>query len=510
MHEYGIIVSERRVVFMSISLSEKLQKCRISAVFAPCLCRVGVPFGMVFCLLFNSQSALALVACPAGSVKYLGPAVDAMENASGECAPLCDTGVRSVRIKDGQRFDLFAEKSTLHGIAVQHADKVCYVEATAGEADGVANVIKFLKDGTTYVAKPSNGKICPPKYTLSYTCGDGTGTPPASQEIAYGDTFTPGYDFGTCYSGGQAITGWKIGGTTYGLGSTYTWTFTENQEAVPVWGGFYIGVSLSCNSCEYPYVTQIGKGGYGQPWLNGHMATNGSTVCPPSPSSSGGQGTLKCMRPEGAKFVGWDVYNGRGEKEATLGACETYWGIENHQLMFYARWEWDHAAEKRKITFTCGQDSNGNSYAGVPPAEREVTWGELVSFGFDFGTCKRDGYRATGWSMDNGATVFSRTGAFTWMYKEDKTLIPVWTAVPYYAYYMCGAGTTNASYISATYNASITPAASVCAGFAPDGKTLTGYAVYDQWGKNLNVTLTPDTAHTYGWATNVQLRAVYE
>lgn len=75
----------------------------------------------------------------------------------------------------------------------------------------------------------------PNTYNVTYDCGTGTGTPPASQTATYDSSFTPAAD--TCSKPGYVFAGWAVSGTTSvkpaGIG--FTWTYTTDKTFTAEW-----------------------------------------------------------------------------------------------------------------------------------------------------------------------------------------------------------------------------------------------------------------------------------
>ena len=72
-------------------------------------------------------------------------------------------------------------------------------------------------------------------YTVTYDCGDGTGTPPAGVTATSGKDFTPALSTG-CYKDGYILSGWLVSNTTNNeiktTGGTFVWNYNESKTFV--------------------------------------------------------------------------------------------------------------------------------------------------------------------------------------------------------------------------------------------------------------------------------------
>ena len=163
---------------------------------------VGRGFAFVISFVCVCNNLYAETACPVGMVPYQGPSVTQMQNSNGECADLCDSGVRAIFTGNGTRIDLFKTASTTRKLAAKYNDKVCYADVPSGSRVGTLNLDV---DGTAYYVAPTNWKICPPRYTLSYDCGDAdSGTIAANQNkiVTYNQVYSAGYPETNCFKKG--------------------------------------------------------------------------------------------------------------------------------------------------------------------------------------------------------------------------------------------------------------------------------------------------------------------
>ena len=460
--------------------------------------------------LFIVGLAYAETACPTGMVPYQGPAVTQMENSNGECADLCDTGMRAIMMADGsKRIDLFKTASTARKMVANYGDSICYADVVAGSQEGALNVDI---NGVVHYVAPSNWKICPPKYTLSYDCGDadsGTIDANQSQEIIYGQVYSPGYPETTCVKEGHYISSWLINGTKVVPRSYSVWTMDADQVAVAQWSKRRIHATYLCNICEYPFVYR----------LAGHnsdvsaQSLFGSTTTLAAPNTSGG---TPCGVPAGAVFQGYDVYNAytneaTGEFVSALDAngnaqTMTFEWKYPFILSFRARWNWDYSAQSNTVNFSCGTDTD---VSGVAPAAQTVKYGHLFAFGMDTGSCIRPGYFAGDWSISDGTN--KRTGSryywARWGLSSDATATVGWNKRTFGVAYVCSDGGTSSNYATVVYQNTFTPAADKCT--PPEGKVLAGYKVYNGFGEDTNTVVNAGEGFVYNYLTNISLHAIW-
>ena len=89
---------------------------------------------------------------------------------------------------------------------------------------------RVLYDATALYAHFGTG------YTVTYSCGDGTGTPPAVDNAVVGQSFTPA-NKNTCAKNGYTFSGWAVSGTddVKYSGNTFTWEYESNKTFTARW-----------------------------------------------------------------------------------------------------------------------------------------------------------------------------------------------------------------------------------------------------------------------------------
>lgn len=458
-------------------------------------------FGVVGMLVLPFAS-LAETACPVGMVPYQGPAVTQMENSRGECSDLCDSGMRAIMMEDGSmRIDLFKVAATDKKLATKYNDKVCYADVVLGAESGALNVDI---GGNAYYVFPSKWQICPPKYTLSYDCGDADSGMIASDQnkvVTYGQVYSPGYPETTCFKKGHYIYQWKIGSATITPNNYSVWQWDSDQVAVAQWRKRIHAGAYLCNICQYPWIarTQAKDRDVSQ---NGYV---GNTYTLAAPNASGGP---TCGVPRSARFLGYEIYNAyTNEPVGKFVPADnlTFKWEWDFAISYRAIWEWDYVQDVYELSFDCGVDADGNDVSGIPPASKTIENGGLFSFDWDVGTCSNPGYYISKWNV--GTSTYDRVGINTWSFTTDQVATAVWMAKTYYAPYFCNNGGQTSSVLSAQYNATVTPSTAVCT--APEGKVLSGYTVYDTNGVATNLFVPAGGSFTYSYLTNMSLHAVW-
>ena len=453
--------------------------------------------------LFVVGLAYAETACPTGMVPYQGPAVTQMENSNGECADLCDTGMRAIMMADGsKRIDLFKTASTARKMVANYGDSMCYADVVAGSQEGALNVDI---DGVVHYVAPSNWKICPPKYTLSYDCGDadsGTIASDQNQIVTYGQVFSAGYPETTCFKKGQYIYEWKIGNTSITPNNYAVWQWDSDQVAVAQWRKRVYGGAYLCNHCQYPWISRTQQINYNK----NRSGRVGETYTLYAPNTTNGP---SCGVPKDAVFLGYDIYNAyTNEPVGKFVSADdlTFTWEWDFAISYRARWEWDHVADAYTLSYSCGVDADGVEVPGTPPESKTIRYNELFNPGWDPADCRRDGYYISKWKI--GTTEYNRAGFNTWTYEEDMVATAVWSPETYSMAYACNNGETTTVYASVNYKQEITPAVDVCT--APEGKVLKGYQIYGPMGYDTGVSVAAGDSFVYDYLNNISLYAIWE
>ncbi len=121
---------------------------------------------------------------------------------------------------------------------------------------------KFTAEPTTLYAYFETG------YSVMYSCGDGSGTPPANTTAVSGGIFNPAAN--TCTKSGYVFTGWMVSNTNDIVqpDTAFTWDYTEDKTLTPNWTQCEAcaATNASCelsvvnNTCTYTTSCNTGYG----------------------------------------------------------------------------------------------------------------------------------------------------------------------------------------------------------------------------------------------------------
>lgn len=141
---------------------------------------------------------------------------------------------------------------------------------------------------TGYESYWNNHISCEPLFNVTYSCGTGTGTPPATTTVTEGGSFTPAS--GSVCSGQNgygAFSQWQISGTNVlkPAGTAFTWTYTGNKTLTAQ----YTPNTLALN--WYNTVTTMSVDSASQ-----SCTYDGTLTVPSAPSAR-----------TGFTFAGWEV-----------------------------------------------------------------------------------------------------------------------------------------------------------------------------------------------------------
>ncbi len=141
-------------------------------------------------------------------------------------------------------------------------------------------------------------------YNLSYSCGDGTGTPPASVQILYGELFTPVFDMGGCMRTGYLFTGWSIDGVMIAPNQLNLYAWASDKVLLAQWTPADYTASYVCNNgtTSKKYVSSLGYGTSVKPDVTACSAPSGKTFAGYQLLYSDGTDTGAVVAP-GASFI---------------------------------------------------------------------------------------------------------------------------------------------------------------------------------------------------------------
>ena len=129
--------------------------------------------------------------------------------------------------KTGMRFDGYW--TTTNGGGVQVIDDTGHFITS----DATTKISKLTDSDVTIYANWVND------YTVTYSCGDGTGTPPATVTATTGKNFTPALSTG-CYKDGYILSEWLVSNAQSNnnkktTGGTFVWDYNENKTFTAQW-----------------------------------------------------------------------------------------------------------------------------------------------------------------------------------------------------------------------------------------------------------------------------------
>lgn len=274
---------------------------------------------------------------------------------------------------------------------------------------------------------------CADGYTVTYSCGVGTGTPPESTVAV--NKFTPAAN--TCNKTGYSFNGWSVSGTTAvkPAGVQFDWTYTQNKTFTATFIPSVYNITYSC-----------GTTGGNAPTTN-TSATYGTSFTPASNS---------CTVPNGYSFDGWAV----SDTNDVISSATTWNYTEDKTLTA------TFTPSTYTVTYSCG------TLGGTAPSASNNALYDSYFFPAANTCTLPTGYTFDGWLISGTNTKVS--SSFKWTYNENKTFTAQSVPNVYTVTYSCGEGSGNAptTNTSATYDASFTPATNTC--------TKTGYT-FDGW-----------------------------
>ena len=184
----------------------------------------------------------------------------------------------------------------------------------------------------------------PSAYTVTYSCGDGTGTAPANGTAYYDKPFTPAEN--TCTKTRYTFDRWAVSGANdpKRAGIPFQWKYIENKKFTAQWTGEKFTVKYSCGDGE------------GTPPSN-QTATYEALFTPKANT---------CTR-TGFVFNGWKVKDTDDVKEAGV---EFTWNYESNKE-FTAQWKFDDP--KFSIIL---ETTNSFSFAMGAKGKFYVDWGD--------------------------------------------------------------------------------------------------------------------------------------
>ncbi len=213
----------------------------------------------------NHWASSTATSCTACDASY--PYSPAGTTAAGKCYRNCTTAdvngataVSGTVLQEGTRSCRATTCDSSHCIA---SGGVCMTKPTYGTCSG--NPDNPLTCNTGYELSADKLNCEAKTFTVSYSCGDGTGTKPSNANIKYNQSFTPANN--TCTRASWQFGGWTVSGTSdvKQAGAAFKWLYTENKTFTAKWiqtagnctaGQYYNGTV--CQSCPSGYTSNAG------------------------------------------------------------------------------------------------------------------------------------------------------------------------------------------------------------------------------------------------------------
>jgi hypothetical protein len=223
----------------------------------------------------------------------------------------------------------------------------------------------------------------PETYTVSFSAGDGTGTPPSNQKVESGKSITlPNQGNMAPPSGKTTFAGWKAGAQTYEAGTAFT--VTGDTTFVAQWSG-----TGPTDPTTYTVSFSAGEG-TGTPPANQTVAA-GTVINLPE------QGSLTA--PSGRTFAGWKT----GDTTYSAKASFTV----NGNTAFVA--QWSGTGQTDPTTYTVS--FNAGEGTGTPPANQTVAAGAGITLPNQGSLTAPSGQTFAGWKT--GDTIKQAGESFT-------------------------------------------------------------------------------------------------
>ena len=221
----------------------------------------------------------------------------------------------------------------------------------------------------------------PADYTVTYSCGDANGTPPAAATATYKSEFAVAAN--TCTKSGYMFIGWRVSGTNdmQKQNNRFTWLYTENKTFTPIW---ITADWQNASSTQYadvcPYYTDFVALFTPSPVYDIIYYMNGGTNYSGAPADyTVGNGATINGTPtrEGYTFAGWCTDSGLN----TCAMSQTIGTAVTGDQTFYAKWT------ANTITIDWGDGNTDTcSYDGTFSAPSDAP--------------TRRGYTFAGWVFD--------------------------------------------------------------------------------------------------------------
>ena len=265
-----------------------------------------------------------------------------------------------------------------------------YIDAelnSLGNLSSYPNKWDKAEDATLYAC------WIPQQYTVSYSCGDGTGTAPGNATATYDEDFTPAAN--TCVRDGYVFGGWIVSpADIFKAGEAFKWEYLSDKTLTAIWVGNTITLKFNNG----------GRGG----------------AAPTSPASCEYGKTFVLpsrLYASGYTFDGWYGVDPNNVHATSTRMLCTYdvLGVYSGTATITGAW----TPETYTVSYSCGDGT------GTAPADTTATYD--ADFTPAANTCVRTGYTFDGWTVSGTNDVKSAGTAFKWQYIAAETLTAKWT-----------------------------------------------------------------------------------
>ncbi len=229
----------------------------------------------------------------------------------------------------------------------------------------------FTKSATTSGTTSMTVSCLPRTYKVTYSCGDGSGTPPANATATFDANFTPAAN--TCTKAGYAFNGWMVSDTSdvRPAGTAFKWGYTADKTFTPKWTANTYTISFDVNG---------GSGGQSEN-VTATYDSNMPTISTTKPTKTG------------YTFNGWwdtSATTGGTQYYTAAGASARTWN-KTANTKLYARW----------VANTITIKYNVNGGTGTTPAQHTCSYNGTCTAAAQ-GTMLRSGYVFMGWQNGSG------------------------------------------------------------------------------------------------------------
>ncbi len=274
---------------------------------------------------------------------------------------------------------------------------------------GTKFIWKYLENKTfTAQWNPKNS------FTATYSCGDGTGTPPArDSNITFGANYTvKANGSGNCSRTGYTFAGWSDGSATVQPG-VITWNYSSSKTFTAVWSPKCLKITVNSQSATTNAAPATVYLKYATGWYSNSACTTAIS-----------EFTTKAVRTGYTLGGFYTAANGGGVQVAnatgngtflTTNAAKTAYTADG---TMYAKW----TANTYNISYTLNSGTQATS--GVPT---QYTYGVGATIN---GKPTRSEYLFGGWCTDSGLSSCAMTQTIGTTATGNKTFYAKWNGCP--------------------------------------------------------------------------------